>query len=106
MAVHSLLINIEESAASQLTTIYIKYKIADEPLAGVFAVMWVKTAKAVFLGLATPEKVNHPDIVSAPRGMVYKGLTSYIKIREDSAIPTELERWARSAFQHVKNRPQ
>ncbi len=100
--VHNVLLSVNESVASELTTIYIKYKVVDEPMGGTFAVMWVKTAKRVVLGLATPEKVNHKDVIDAPQGMKYKGLTSYLKITIDQAVPGELKQWAMMAFGHIE----
>jgi len=100
--IQHILLSINESAASELTTIYAKYKVSEDPLSQVFAVMWLKTAKKVVLGLATPEKICHKDIVDAPNGMKYKGLTSYLEIKEDREIPEELKSWAMQAFENVK----
>jgi len=100
--VHEVLLGVHESAASELTTIYIKYKAFDEPLAPVFAVMWIKTAKQVVLGLSTPEMIRHENVIDAPPGMKYKGLTSYLKINDNQEIPEELGQWARVAFNHAK----
>jgi hypothetical protein len=58
-------LSINESAASELTTIYAKYKVSEESLSQVFAVMWLKTAKKFVLGLAAPEKIRHKDIIDA-----------------------------------------
>jgi hypothetical protein len=99
--VQNILLNINESATAELTTIYVKYKVSDDPLAHVFGVMWLKTAKNVVLGLATPEKICHKDIIDAPNGMKYKGLTSYLEIKEDRDIPEELKSWATKAFEHA-----
>jgi len=102
VGIHNILLNVHESAVSELTTIYIKYKTLPEPVAPVFAVMWIKTAKQIVLGLATPEKLTHQDITDAPRGMKYKGLTSFLEITEDRDIPTELEQWVKIAFHSVQ----
>jgi hypothetical protein len=71
-------------------------------MAQVFGVIWLKTARNVVLGLATPEKICHEDIIDAPNGMKYKGLTSYLEIKEDRDIPEELKSWATKAFENVK----
>jgi hypothetical protein len=97
----NILLNIDNSVAAELTTIYVKYKISDNPMAQVFGVIWLKAAKNVVLGLATPEKISHKDIIDAPVGMKYKGLTSYLEIKEDTNIPEELKSWAKIAFEHV-----
>ena len=103
MKIHWLLLDLHETATSELTTIYIKYKTLPEPMAPVFAVMWIRTTKKVILGLAAPEKIEHQNIIDAPFGMKYKGLTSFLEITEDHEIPVELEQWAEVAFYHVNN---
>jgi len=101
--IHEVLLKTSESTASELTTIYVKYKVRDEPLGGTFAVLWVKTPKNVVLGLATPEQIDHKAVTPAPQGMTYKGLTSYLKIEAQKPIPDELSQWAMTAFTHVCN---
>ena len=100
--VHDLLLKVDEAAASELTTIYVKYKVADEALASVFAVVWIKSAKQVVLGLSTPEKINDPVVTKAPSGMKYAGLTSYVRIGEDFEVPNKLPEWMKLAFDHAK----
>jgi hypothetical protein len=102
MEVHGVLLSVDEPVSSELTTIYIKYKIADDPFAPVFAVLWVKSVKDVILGLATPEKIGHDRVTDAPKGMKYKGLTSYLKIGEDATIPRQLAEWAQTAYHNTR----
>jgi hypothetical protein len=96
------LLAVNDSVASKLMTGYIKYQASDGPLGQPFAVLWVKSAKQVVLGLATPEKLDHKNITVAPHGMVYKGLTSYLNITTEQDIPRELQHWVMAAYDHTK----
>lgn len=99
--IHEIMLGVHESSTSELRTIYIKYKTLPEPLAPVFAAMWIKTAKKIILGLATPEKLQHKDVIGVPPGIKYKGLTSFLEITENCDVPVELEQWAKLAFNYA-----
>lgn len=103
LAVHRGLIDVDASAASELTTIYVKYKVTDQPLGDVFGVMWVRFSKQVVLGLATPQKINDERVIDAPSGMAYPRLKTYVRIDEKEAVPADLGAWIQSAFAHVKS---
>jgi hypothetical protein len=97
------LLDVDESAAPELSTIYIKFKIRDEPLAPVYAVLWIRSPKRVVLGIATHKTMPHKLVTDAPNRMKYTGLTSYLRITEDSEIPSELTDWIKDAFENVRN---
>ena len=99
--VSGLLLATGEETTSELTTIYVKYKIARNPRSSVFAVMWIKSAKQVVLGLATPEKIDEQGVKDAPKGMSYAGLTSYVGISEDRDLPARLPEWIELAYEQV-----
>lgn len=96
--VHDLLLHVNNDVSSELTTIYIKYKVYDTPLSSVYAVLWIKTPKNIVLGLATEVTISNNSISSAPKGMSYKGLNSYINISKCESLPEALNDWINAAF--------
>lgn len=101
MEIQKILFAVNDSVSSKLVKGYIKYQTSDRPLRQPFAVLWVKSAKHVVLGLATPKKIDHKNITCAPQGMTYKGLTSYLNITAEQHLPRELQHWVRAAYEHA-----
>ncbi len=99
--VQQVLSTTDEHAAFEPSTIYVKCKTRDEPLAPVFAVIWMRSAREVVLGLATPEPIVHACAIAPPAKMKYKGLTTYVPITEAEPLPRELADWSRQAFVHA-----
>lgn len=101
-AIHAALIGIAPDVSGVLTTIYIKYSsppLGHKP----FAVVWVKKASEIVVGLALPVD-SVPEALSAPpTGFKYAGLTGYFKVTVDDAVPGDLSQWAECAYEHTKN---
>ena len=97
------LLSVDKSAVVEPSTIYLKFKVRDEPLAAVYAVLWVRSVKNIILGLSTPKKNENEIVMGAPPHMKYTGLTSYIKIDEDVDLPSDLVIWIKNAFENAKN---
>ena len=83
-------------------TIYIKYTVDDGSTSPVFAVMWFLTSKRCFVGLATPEKIQADNVFDAPKGMIYKGLTSYVQMTDNFVLSSDFSNWVKLAFDNVK----
>src|SRR5438128_762712 len=98
LAVHGMLLGVDENASSELTTIYVKYKITQDPLAAVYGVVWLKSSKQLWLGLALPDIPPHHCLVSAPAGMRYKNLNAYCRLDEMDRLPPEFTNWIKNAF--------
>lgn len=98
-----LLLAVDESTVAELTTIYIKFKITDKIIFPVYAVLWLKSSKKILLGLATHDKINNEVIIDPPSDRKYKGLKSYLWLKENEDIPTGLEIWIKEAYQNIKN---
>ena len=94
---------VGDSTRAVLTTIYVKFTVAEEPSSEVYCVTWIKSAKNIVFGFALPECASSPLLESAPPGMRYKGLTKYFKIRPCEDVPEEFASWARAAFDSVRN---
>jgi hypothetical protein len=84
------LLAVAPEAVGSLTTIYVKYQVSAAPNANVFAVVWLKTAKNIVVGLSLPDDCKSPK---------YRGLTGYFQIKPGMAIPDELPKWAAKAYQ-------
>jgi hypothetical protein len=93
-----VLLSVSPDAASELTTIYVKFCPTAEKNS-VFAVVWLKSSKQIVVGLSLPETVESPMLGPAPQGATYKGLTKYLTIRPGEAIPEELGGWAKLSYE-------
>jgi hypothetical protein len=100
--VHKLLLDVHPLASSELTTIYAKYKIDERPMSPVFAAVWLKSSQNVWLGLALPALLEDPATCSAPAGMKYKGLTTYIRITPDRELPADFNEWVFAAYKNIR----
>lgn len=95
------MLDIDLNTRADLTTIYVKFTIADDPSGPVYAVAWIKSAKNVVIGFALPETVNDESLIAAPTGMMYKGITKYYRLLPEVPLPPTLSEWARIAFEQV-----
>ena len=98
--VSSMLLSVSPTAKGELTTIYIKF-VSQETKGRPYAVLWVKKASEMVLGLALPETDTSPHFVPAPKGCKYAGLTKYVELCTADSLPPDMIDWARSAFANV-----
>lgn len=91
------LLSVAAGTASELTTIYVKFKISDSPASPVYAVAWIKTAKKFVIGFRHPVGYSHDAFVAAPKGMIYSGLNNYLDIDLETALPEQITEWALTA---------
>lgn len=99
--IHRLLLGAAPSVSCKAETIYVKYRIVDDVFGSVFAVVWIRTQKALTAGLALPDSVQHPLLGPQPKGMRYPPLNRYFSIEPGQQVPPELAQWAQLAFAHV-----
>jgi hypothetical protein len=88
-----ILLATSPTAASELTTIYVKFSRSSE-MTDVFAVIWIKSSKQMVIGFALPDGLDAPILGPAPPGMKYKGLTKYLTVHAGEMIPAEFAEWA------------
>ena len=98
--VSDLLLSVSATARGELTTIYVKF-LDQETQPQPYAVLWIKKASEMVLGLALPNDATSPYFTQAPRGYGYKGLTKYVAIHEDDEIAPDLTHWVQVAYAHV-----
>ncbi len=98
--VSDLLLSVSSTARGELTTIYVKY-LDQETGSQPYAVLWIKKASEMVLGLALPNEATPPYFTEAPRGCGYKGLTKYVAIHENDEIAPDLADWVKVAYAHV-----
>lgn len=92
------LLSVSPNAASQLTTIYVKF-CTTSAMNQVYAVVWIKSSKAIVVGLSLPEDFQDSDLSPPPKGHGYKGLTKYFSVTADEGVPNSVLRWAKLAYQ-------
>jgi hypothetical protein len=100
-AIHSILINVSPHVSGVLTTIYVKYT-APELGQTPFAVVWIKKASEIVVGLALPLDFTSPELSETPSGFKYAGLTGFFRVKAAGSVPEEFAEWATAAFNHTK----
>ncbi len=103
LQVSSVLLSVAPEAASELTTIYVKYKLQSDAVAPVYAVAWIKSSKQFTVGLSLPDDFDDEALGRAPQGTSYKGLTKYFTVRAGEGCPSQLSTWARAAYEGARN---
>ena len=99
---HSGLLSVSPTAHGVLTTIYIKYQ--DENVLGPmpYAVVWVKKASELVLGLALPGSPESHGLIPPPAGYKYANLTAYAAFDSEHSVPSTIRELALNAYHHVK----
>src|SRR5271166_7145826 len=69
--VSGLLLSVSATARGELTTIYVKF-LDQETRPQPYAVLWIKKAREMVLGLSIPDEATPPYFVQAPPGYGYK----------------------------------
>ncbi len=96
--VNDILLDVSKSATGQLTTIYIKYS-SPETAGNPYAVVWIRKASELVVGLSLPDDIQHLRLIDAPKGYAYAGLTKYFVLDANTFVPLEFEGWATTAFE-------
>lgn len=99
--VSDALLSVSPTTTGELTTIYVKYSAAEtnkQP----YAVVWIKKATEIILGLSLPENASSEWFVEAPKGCTYAGLTKYVVLNADHEISDSIRDWAKQAYLHVQ----
>lgn len=89
------LLSVSPNARGTLTTIYVKFERSDGT---VYAVMWIRTARQLVIGLSLPETIRSVRLGPPTQGMKYPNLTGYLSISAGDDLPTEFQDWANAAF--------
>ena len=96
-----VLLAASPESRGELTTIYVKFagpETRNQP----YAVVWIKKASEITIGLSLPDDVKSPDFVEEPRGCRYAGLTRYLVLRRGDKVPESLDEWVTQAHEHAK----
>jgi hypothetical protein len=97
--ISAALLAVSPTATGALTTIYVKYS-APETKGQPYAVVWIKKATEIVVGLALPDDCDSEFFVDAPRGCKYSGLTKYLVLRDNTKVPEPFSEWAQLAYSH------
>jgi len=95
------LLSVSPDSCSQLTTIYVKF-CTTSAMNQVYAVVWIKTASKIVVGLSLPEDVNDDRLGPPPKGHTYKGLTKFFTVTHEDGIPRSLREWATQAYKTAR----
>jgi hypothetical protein len=99
--VSECLLSPSSETYGDLTTIYVKFTLTKGLGSPVYAVVWLKSANKLTIGLALPDEFDSSRFSSAPKGMVYRGLTKYFIVESDADVPSDLAAWSRAAYRHI-----
>ena len=91
------LLSVSDSTTGRLTTIYIKYTSPDTS-GNPYAVVWVKKASELIVGLSLPEDVEDARLGDPPKGCKYAGLTKFFTVDADHRVPDHFSAWAKQAY--------
>lgn len=83
-----------------MTTIYVKF-LDQETRPQPYAVLWIKKASEMVLGLALPNGDTPPYFTLPPHGYRYEGPTRHVTIHEGDEIAPDLGDWVHVAYAHV-----
>ena len=93
------LLDAAPDTASELTTIYVKFRVtADGP---VYAVVWLRRASELVVGLAVPQDAGG-KLSAPPKGREYPKLRGYFVVPAGGTVPRELAAWANAAYAAVR----
>ena len=104
MRISRALLDPAPDCRGELTTIYVKFMVAGGPSSPVYAVVWLKTAKRLTVGLAMPPGVESGKLGPAPTGTTYQGLTKYFVVERGDSVPDEISQWAALTYRNVLSR--
>lgn len=101
MSLHTSLLDASPHASAKAETVYVKYRIVDDVMAEVFAVIWIRTTRKLIAGIALPPSLSHPLLGPAPPRCYYPPLNRYLSFEPGQSIPQEFSMWARLAYEFV-----
>lgn len=96
-SIHGAIIGVSPTVRGELTTIYIKYT-SGETGVHPFAVLWVKMAAEIVLGLSLPPGISVPPELAPVARPRYKGLTEFVRLGIGDRIPDGLDEWIAIAY--------
>ncbi len=101
LSLAATMLSVSPNAASELTTIYVKFTVSNALASPVFAVIWIKNSKKWLVGFAMPPDFASETLELQPKNYKYSGLTHCFYLEPQNEIPNELFDWAFTAFMHV-----
>ena len=101
MEIGRLLMNVSSDTNCEWFGCYARFTASIAPKSQPFAAVWLKTNRRLIVGLALPEAYEAEELGPAPTGTVYKGLTKYLTVERDSAVPEQFADWTRMAYQNA-----
>jgi len=82
---------------------YVKFTTGPHPTSAAYAVVWLKVSapKRLIVGLALPEDVEAAGLGPPPERILYRGITKFLVIEEEQAIPERLSEWVKRAHEEA-----
>ena len=102
VAICETLLSVSPSARGTLITVYVKFDAEEETAKRPFAVLWLRKASELVVGLSLPEESDIPELVGPPPGCSYAGLTAFLCLTQGMDLPPHFDDWVRDAFKHAQ----
>ena len=100
MRLSEVLLGISPDTQGELAGNYVKFATGTDPMSPVYAAVWPKVSepRRLIVGLTLPEDFQAESLGPPPEPIFYRGLTQFLVIEEDQAIPEELSGWVKRAY--------
>jgi len=101
--VSEVILEISSDAQGDLAGSYVKFATGSDPTSPVYAVVWPKMSlpKRVIVGLALPEDFEAEPLGPPPERIFYRGITKFVVILDDEAMPEGLSDWLKRAYEEA-----
>jgi len=101
--VSDVILEISPEAQGTLAGNYVKFTTGSDPTSPVYAVVWPKMPlpKRLIVGLALPEGFEAERLGPPPERIIYRGITKFLVIHEEEAVPEGLSEWVKRAYEEA-----
>ena len=103
MRVSEVILGISPDGQGELTGTYVKFTTGSAPMSPVYSVVWPKVSepRRLIVGLTLPEDFQAESLGPPPEPIFYRGLTKFLVIEVGQAIPEELSKWVKRAYEQT-----
>lgn len=98
------LLGVSPDTSGELTTIYVKFAGPETGMRP-YAVVWLRKASEITVGLSLPSSVEASQFDEQPDGCKYAGLTRYLVLKPTRRLPESFNEWAKQAYEQAKLGP-
>ena len=101
--VSEVILEVSSEAQGELAGNYVKFATGSDPISPVYAVVWPKMSlpKRLIVGLALPKDFEAEPLGPPPERILYRGITKFVVIHEEEAMPAGLSEWVKRAHEEA-----